>query len=74
MTDNTENLILEHLRSMRGKIDQMADDLTNIKLRMTSIEGQFAGLHNDNAIVHARIDSVEKRLERIDRRLELTSV
>jgi len=40
--------------------------------RITSIETQVAQLHLDNAIVHSRIDGVEKRLDRIDRWLELT--
>ncbi len=79
MTEETSSLILEMLRAMRGKIDQMADDIGSIKLRQTSIEHQVAGLHKtfadlhaDNAVIHGRIDGVDKRLERIERRLELT--
>ena len=74
MTESVENLILEHLRAMRSDLAQIKDDMGTTKLRPTSVEQQVAHLHTDNAIVHARIDGLEKRLERIERRLELTSV
>ena len=74
VTDNIENLILEHLRAIRADVGQIKDDLATVKQRLTSVETQIAHLHGDNAIVHARIDSMEKRLERIEKRLDLTSV
>ena len=72
MTENIENLILEHLPAIRTDIGQIKDDLSMVAQRITSIETQVAQLHLDNAIVHSRIDGVEKRLDRIDRWLELT--
>lgn len=71
MAENIESLILEHLRHIRGRVDQMAEDLGTIKLRMSSLETQVAGLHGDNAISHQRMDNVERRLERVEKRLEL---
>ncbi|MBI3370432.1 MAG: hypothetical protein HY017_01575 [Betaproteobacteria bacterium] len=70
MTDNTENLILEHLRAIRGKIDVMADDVGNIKLRLSAVESQVANL---TAIFNSRLDTLEKRMERMERRLDLSS-
>lgn len=71
MTEQGENLILEHLRHIRGRVDQLAEDLDTIKLRLTSLETQVAGLHGDNAIAHQRMDRIEARLDRIERRLDL---
>ena len=69
--DDTSNLILEHLRHIRAKVDQTADDVSVLKARMTSVESQLAGLHTDMAILHKRGDGVDARLERIERRLDL---
>ena len=38
MTDNTENLVLEHLRHIRARVDQIADDMTDFKHRMSGLE------------------------------------
>ena len=38
MTDNIENLVLEHLRYIRGRVDQIADDLVDLKHRMSGLE------------------------------------
>ncbi len=55
MTEDIENLILEHLRATRTDIGQIKDDLSTVKQRITSVETQVAPLHLDNAIVHNRI-------------------
>ena len=73
MTENAENLILEHLRVIRAKLDQHSEEFHGLKLRMSSMETQTANVHSDLAILHNRIDKVEQRLERIERRLELTN-
>jgi hypothetical protein len=71
MTENVENLILEHLRHIRGRVDQMAEDLGTVKLRLSSLESQVVGLHGDNAVAHQRMDHIDQRLDRIARRLDL---
>ena len=71
MTESVENRILEHLRHIRGRVDQMAEDLGTVKLRLSSLESQVVGLHGDNAIAHQRMDRTKGRLERIERRLDL---
>lgn len=38
MTESIENLIVEHLRHIRGRVDQIADDVTDLKHRMSSLE------------------------------------
>lgn len=71
MTNETENLILEHLRhfrsqlnSMDAKLDLLRDDVHLIKVRLTSVEEGLAG-------VNRRIDQVESRLDRIEKRVGL---
>ena len=71
MPEAVENRILEHLRHIRARVDQVAEDMGTMKLRLSSLESQVAGLHGDNAIAHQRMDRIESRLERIERRLDL---
>jgi len=75
MTDNVENLILEHLRLLRNEVKaqgiKMDEQFEAVRLRLSSIEGQMAGIHADIAIMHGRMDKFEGRLDRIERRLEL---
>ncbi|MFM8333301.1 MAG: hypothetical protein ACKN9T_16610 [Candidatus Methylumidiphilus sp.] len=76
MTDNVENLILEHLKLLRNEVKaqgvKMDEQFESIRLRLSSIEGQMAGIHADIAIMHGRMDKFESRLGRIERRLELS--
>jgi demethoxyubiquinone hydroxylase (CLK1/Coq7/Cat5 family) len=71
MTENVENLILEHLGHIRGQVDQIAEDPGTVKSRLSSLKSQVAGLHGDNAIAHQRMDAIERRLERVEKRLDL---
>jgi hypothetical protein len=64
MTGDVENLILEHLRRFDRRLETMAADLHDIKIRMSAVEQGIA-------LVNNRIDRVEERLSRIERRLEL---
>jgi len=70
MTENLENLILEHLRHIRGRVDQMAEELGAVKPRLSSLETQVAGLRGDNAVAHQRMDHIDQRLDRIAQRLD----
>jgi len=38
MTDETSNLILEHLRHIRTKVDVVSLDVEDMKLRMSMLE------------------------------------
>ncbi len=54
------------LRKIDQRTERMADDLQDLKVRMTSVEEGLAG-------VNRRLDRLEGRVERIERRLELTA-
>ena len=49
MTDNVENLILEHRRAIRAVIGGIQDDVREIKQRFTRLEAAVAGLRCDSA-------------------------
>ncbi|RJF89720.1 hypothetical protein D3874_24395 [Oleomonas cavernae] len=64
MTENVENLILEHLRHLRGMMDNMRVDILEIKERLGILERQYASISN-------RVDRMDVRLDHIERRLGL---
>jgi hypothetical protein len=62
MTDETANLILEHLRALRGGLDILRVDVRDIKVRLSHVAESLGG-------VNRRIDRVVIRLDRIESRL-----
>jgi hypothetical protein len=38
MAPETENLVLEHLRHIRGAVDRTADDVSELKTRVSRLE------------------------------------
>jgi archaellum component FlaC len=67
MANETENLVLEHLRAIRSTVERMAEDVHDLKVRMTNVEEGLAG-------VNRRLDRLELRVERIEKRLGLVEV
>jgi len=80
MSDNVENLVLEHLRHIRGSVDQIAEDISDLKHRMSSLESAMILVkheitHSDetDARQQVTLDKIIDRIQRIERRLELNS-
>lgn len=80
MSENVENLILEHLRGIRGSIDKLTVSVDELRMRTSSLENHVAGLRRDFSLIHddiaglqVRLDHHEERLSRIEKRLELTA-
>ncbi|PZN86462.1 MAG: hypothetical protein DM484_00870 [Candidatus Methylumidiphilus alinenensis] len=78
MNENVENLVLEHLRHIRGRVDQIADDVGDLKQRMSGLESAMSLVRREVALgdeTDARqqvtLDKLNVRIERIERRLEL---
>lgn len=82
MIENTENLVLEHLRGLRNQIEafqtETRADLREIKHRLNSVETNIVGLRRDGAGIQEDVyrqqgafDRLLERIERIERRLEL---
>ncbi len=64
MHDAPENLVLVYLRRLDEKVDRVASDIRDLKVRVTSLE-QVTGT------IKSRLYRIEDRLERIERRLDL---
>ena len=64
MTDDTANLILEHLRLIRG-------DVGALKIKVDEIASTQSAMLQILANQGSRLDRVEKRLEQIETRLGL---
>ena len=64
MANEQDNLVLVYLRRFDEKLDRIADDVRDIKVRLTSVEEGLAG-------VNRRLDRIEMRVDRIERRLDL---
>jgi outer membrane murein-binding lipoprotein Lpp len=78
MNENVENLVLEHLRHIRGRVDQIADDVGDLKLRMSGLESAMNLVRREvslgdetDARQQVTLDKIHARIERIERRLEL---
>jgi chromosome segregation ATPase len=67
MADNDASIAshtLAILRKIDERTERMAEDLHDVKVRMSSVEANLATMNR-------RMDRFEERLDRIERRLEL---
>jgi len=71
MTENVENLVLEHLRHIRRAVDELRLDVMDIKARMTAMEITMGQVISLLATQSGRMDRFDERLGRIERRLDL---
>jgi predicted nucleic acid-binding Zn-ribbon protein len=63
MSAETENLVLGNLRYIRARVDQLADDMADVKQGLSSLEMKVSQIHGDFAGQSARIDRLENRLD-----------
>lgn len=47
MTEDVENLILEHLRVLRSSVDRVGESLNDLKARVGQVEERMAGMRRD---------------------------
>jgi len=78
VSDQPENLILVFLRRIDAKVDALADEMREVKHRLTRLEIAVANLAateaNHYASLASRLDRCELRLDRIERRLDLVDM
>ncbi len=77
MTDNIENLLLEHLKRfqssqerMERKLDELTRRLSNLEAGQASVIQHLGHLAAADAQQQVAADGCNLRLERIERRLE----
>ena len=80
MSDNVENLMLEHLKRFQASLERIERKLGEHTNRLANLEGGQAAIIQHLAHVSAAdaaqqlsSDNLAERLDRIERRLELTS-
>ncbi len=66
-----DNIILEHLRAIRGVLDRHTDELREIKERLGILEIGIGNLGGQYASLSNRLDRMDERVARIEKRLDL---
>jgi uncharacterized coiled-coil protein SlyX len=74
MTSDFENLVLEHMRYIRGSVDRMDQRLSDQTNRIGRLETTVTQIHVTLAEHSVRFDRLEARLDRIEKRLDLAEV
>ncbi len=72
MTENTENLVLEHLRAIRGDIGEVKDRLTQVELNTAMLGQQLGALTTAVYSGKNETQDLRRRVERIEQRLNLS--
>lgn len=72
MAETTDNLVLEHLRHIRAKIDDMSVEFGYFGRRLSNVERMMAVLVKQDVDQTDEIEQLKTRVGRIERRLELT--
>lgn len=71
MTENTENLVLEHLRAIRSTLSDHGERLNRIELRLATIEQTLGSLYALSGGDRESLTLLTRRVEQLERRLEL---
>jgi 3-methyladenine DNA glycosylase/8-oxoguanine DNA glycosylase len=71
MAEEPDNLVLEHLRAMRGDIAAIREENRDMKARKAAVEDMFAFLVSAITRMQHSVDRLTERTERIERRLGL---
>ena len=78
MSDNIDNLVLEHLKRFQSGQDRIERDLKEIKTRLGAVESVQGSIlqhigHLSSSIAAQQIsfDRMNERIDRIEHRLEL---
>lgn len=70
-----EATVLDYLREqfarLHTKLDRIAGDVTNLKVRMSGLEADAGYSRVAMGEINARLDRMDDRLERVERRLNL---
>ena len=71
MTQEMENIVLEHLRLIRASIEDLKTEVRNFNLRVGAVEHQIGGIQLSGAGQSDELDHIKVRLDRVERRLDL---
>ena len=71
MMAEVENLVLDHLRHMRGQLDRMEHKLEDVIARLGHLERAVADHSVQLAEINTKLDRLDARVARIEKRLDL---
>jgi hypothetical protein len=71
MSEQTDNLVLELLRRIRGSQERMELDVADLKVRISSIEQHQGQIMVMLGSLSQRMDRFDERMARVERRLDL---
>ncbi len=71
MADEPMNLVLEHLRHIRGRVDRIAEDVSSLNLRMGAMEHHNVAAYSRDVDQNSELDRLKSRVDKIERRLDL---
>ena len=76
--ENVESLVLEQLRHIRMKLDQISEDINDLKARSSNVDSSIIAVRRDSlnaeiadAHLQVSLDRLAKRIERVEARLDL---
>jgi outer membrane murein-binding lipoprotein Lpp len=79
MAESVDSLVIEHLGHIRTRVDQIADDMSDLKQRMSSLETSMVLVKREVAAsdetdirLQVSLDKLVERIQRIEKRLELS--
>jgi hypothetical protein len=71
VTEDVENLVLQHLRVIRADMMEMKVDMAGMRAEMLIMRQHMAGLLGAQNLQDSEIAGLKVRLDRIEKRLEL---
>lgn len=72
MTDNVTNeLLLETLKAIQAKINDMANDLSDVKADMRGLKGHMAAFMQSEVAQDGAVAAIQTKIDQIERRLDL---
>jgi hypothetical protein len=80
MTDNVENMMLEHLKRFQTTLERIESKISELTIRQNETHSAVISLRRDqaqdaevSAHLQVQLDAVRDRLDRIERRIELSN-
>jgi len=77
--EGPDHIVLRYLRNIDGKVDTLRQDMRDVKLRLSGVEGalnavrrDILALAEDNARLQLASDYLSERIERVETRLNLS--
>lgn len=72
MADNVTNeLLLETLKDIQAKLNDMANDLSDVKADMRGLKGHMAAFMQSEVAQDGAVAAIQTKIDRIERRLDL---